>query len=98
VVIIINKITVYIASKKIFFKIHNEDTDNNNSIGSNNELIFDKGLELADAMKEHFNVEGIKHQNGAVGYFTSDLVKRKEIFIHITKLLYGQYLYNQKRR
>ena len=62
------------------------------------ELIFDKGLELADAMKEHFNVEGIKHLNGAVGYFTSDLVKRKEIFIHITKLLYGQYLYHQKRR
>lgn len=62
------------------------------------ELIFDKGLELADAMKEYYNVEGIKHQNGAVGYFTCDLVKRKEIFIHITKLLYGQYLYNQKRR
>ena len=45
------------------------------------DLIFNKGLELADAMKEYFNVEGIKHQNGAVGYFTNDLVKRKEIFI-----------------
>lgn len=42
-VIIINKIKVYIASKKIFFKIHDEDTNNDNSIGSNNELIFDKG-------------------------------------------------------
>ena len=62
------------------------------------DLIFNKGLELADAMKEYFNVEGIKHQNGAVGYFTNDLVKRKEIFIHITKLLYGQYLYKQKNK
>ena len=62
------------------------------------DLIFNKGLELADAMKEYFNVEGIKHQNGAVGYFTNDLVKRKEILIHITKLLYGQYLYKQKNK
>lgn len=62
------------------------------------DLILNKGLELADAMKEYFNVEGIKHQNGAVGYFTNDLVKRKEIFIHITKLLYGQYLYKQKNK
>ena len=61
-------------------------------------LVLEDKLELADAMKQTYKVEGIKHQNGAIGYFTNDLVKRKEIFIHITKLLYGQYLYKQKNK
>lgn len=61
-------------------------------------LILEDKLELADAMEQTYKVEGIKHQNGAIGYFTNDLVKRKEIFIHITKLLYGQYLYKQKNK
>lgn len=61
-------------------------------------LVLEDKLELADAMEQTYKVEGIKHQNGAIGYFTNDLVKRKEIFIHITKLLYGQYLYKQKNK
>lgn len=61
-------------------------------------LILEDKLELADAMEQTYKVEGIKHQNGAIGFFTNDLVKRKEIFIHITKLLYGQYLYKQKNK
>lgn len=58
-------------------------------------LIFGEGLELSDAMSKYFQVKDIKHKNGAIGYFTEDLVTRKDIFVHIVKLLYGQYLYRK---
>lgn len=57
--------------------------------------IFEDGYELSDAMNEYFNILDIKHKEGAIGYFTSNLVVRKDIFVHIVKLLYGQYLYKK---
>lgn len=60
------------------------------------QLIMQDGLELSDAMEEYFHQINIKHNEGAIGYFTSNLVVREEIFIHIVKLLYGQYLYFKK--
>lgn len=56
------------------------------------EKIYSTNMELAEIMDEYFNTIDIKHNEGAVGVFTSGQVKRVDIFIHIVKLLYGQYL------
>lgn len=56
-------------------------------------LIFEQNLELADAMDQYYNTTDIKHHSGTIGFFTEDQIKREEIFIHIVKLLYGQYLH-----
>lgn len=60
-------------------------------------LIIDDKLELSDAMDHYFSTQDIKHKNGAIGYFTKDLVVRVDIFTHIVKLLYGQYLYKMEK-
>lgn len=57
-------------------------------------LILEEKMELSDAMETYFNTLDIKHKEGAIGYFTNNLVVRKDIFTHIVKLLYGQYLYH----
>ena len=57
------------------------------------QAIFVDGLELSDAMDKYFSIKNAKHNNGAIGYFTKDMVKRIDIFDHIAKLLYGSYLY-----
>lgn len=56
------------------------------------DLIINQGMELANAMDFYFKTEDIKHNEGAIGYFTSNVVKRVDLFVHIVKLLYGQYL------
>lgn len=61
-------------------------------------MIFEKGYELSDAMEAYFNTLDIKHKEGAIGYFTKNLVVRKDIFTHIVKLLYGQYLYKKETK
>lgn len=48
--------------------------------------------ELADIMDQYFHTYNIKHNQGAIGILTNGLVNREEIFVHIVKLLYGQYL------
>ena len=62
-----------------------------------NLILVDK-LELSDAMEKYFNTLDIKHKNGAIGHFTNDLVVRCDIFTHIVKLLYGQYLYHETNK
>lgn len=57
-------------------------------------LILVEKLELSDAMEQYFNKLDIKHKEGAIGHFTNNLVVRIDIFTHIVKLLYGQYLYS----
>lgn len=56
-------------------------------------LIINDKLELADAMDTYYKTVDIKHANGAIGFFTENQIKREEIFTHIVKLLYGQYLH-----
>ncbi len=56
-------------------------------------MIMEEKLELADAMERYYNQIDIKHRSGAIGFFTENLVEREEIFTHIVKLLYGQYLH-----
>jgi inosine/xanthosine triphosphatase len=48
------------------------------------------GEELADVMEAHLHKE-VRTKEGAIGYLTEGIVKRKDIFVHIVKLLYGQY-------
>lgn len=60
------------------------------------DAIFSEGLELSDAMEKYFNTIDIKHKDGAIGYFTCGMVKRVDIFDHVVKLLYGQYLHGGK--
>lgn len=51
-----------------------------------------KGRELGNIMDDYSNQKNVKHNEGAVGIFTNNLVKRQEIFEHIGKLLLGQML------
>ena len=60
------------------------------------ERLEGKETELSIVMDELYNTVDIKHKEGAIGLFTNQVVKRKDIFVHIVKLLYGQYLYYQK--
>ena len=60
--------------------------------------IYDEGKELADIMGEVFNDNDIRKKQGAIGVFTSGMVERKDIFTHIVKLLYGQYLYKKEQK
>lgn len=50
------------------------------------------GKELGDIMDAYANKQNVKHDEGAVGIFTNNLVKRTDIFEHIGKLLYGQMI------
>lgn len=61
------------------------------------EGIFAHKKELADVMDEYLHTKDIRTKEGAIGYFTNSLVKRKDIFVHIVKLLYGQYLRKEQR-
>lgn len=54
------------------------------------------GKELGPVMDNYTNEKGIRHNKGAIGVFTANLVDRTEMFEHIVKLLIGQYLF-QKR-
>jgi inosine/xanthosine triphosphatase len=58
-------------------------------------MIFKDNMELAEAMEHYTNDLDIRSKQGAIGIFTNDLVKRVDIFTHIVKLLYGQYLYKR---
>ncbi|HHZ18664.1 MAG TPA: DUF84 family protein [Acholeplasmataceae bacterium] len=51
--------------------------------------------ELSEIMNEYLHTRDINQKEGAIGHFTASVVKRADIFTHIVKLLYGQYL---KRR
>lgn len=61
-----------------------------------NKLLKEK-TELANVMDEYYQTIDIKHNQGAIGYFTNNLVKRFDIFTHIVKLLYGQYLFKNRK-
>lgn len=56
------------------------------------------GEELGPVMERYTNQTGIRHNEGAVGIFTCNIVKRADMFEHIVKLLLGQYLKNHPCR
>lgn len=51
------------------------------------------GQELGPVMDRFTNKENIRKSEGAIGIFSAGLVDRPAMFTHVTKLLYGQYLY-----
>jgi inosine/xanthosine triphosphatase len=55
-------------------------------------LAVRNGEELGPVMERYTNQTGIRQNEGAVGIFTSNIVKRADMFEHIVKLLLGQYL------
>ncbi|MBM7554922.1 DUF84 family protein [Thalassobacillus pellis] len=54
-----------------------------------NEL--EKGRELGDVMDEYAEKQEIRKREGAIGIFTNAAINREEMFVHIVKLLKGQY-------
>lgn len=52
--------------------------------------------ELGDVMAEYVGDPEVRRKQGAIGVFSHGLVDRKEMFSHIVKLLYGQYLLSER--
>ncbi|WP_430784701.1 DUF84 family protein [Virgibacillus flavescens] len=53
------------------------------------------GFELGDVMDSFAKIESVRHNEGAIGIFTNNLVSRKEMFSHVVTLLRGQWEYRQ---
>lgn len=51
------------------------------------------GQELGPVMDQFTKKENIRNHEGAIGIFTAGMINRMMMFTHVTKLLYGQYLY-----
>lgn len=56
---------------------------------------LNEGRELGPIMDEYTKQTGIRHHQGAIGVFTNGLVKRKEMFVHLCKILIGQYQFHK---
>jgi len=54
---------------------------------------LESGMELAEAMDRYTKKQDIRSKEGAIGILTANYFNRKENFIHIVKLLWGQYVY-----
>ncbi|GAA0600507.1 DUF84 family protein [Virgibacillus siamensis] len=57
---------------------------------------LNQGLELGDIMDEYAKRQDVRKKEGAIGIFTNELISRKEMFVHVVKLLKGQYNFSQK--
>ena len=51
------------------------------------------GMELGPVMDEFTEKQNIRKNEGAIGIFTAGMINRADMFTHVTKMLYGQYLY-----
>ncbi len=56
---------------------------------------LEKGLELGEVMDQFTEKENVRKNEGAIGIFTNGEIERAEMFIHIVKLLTGQWRYDQ---
>ncbi|NLP51374.1 DUF84 family protein [Bacillus sp. RO1] len=56
------------------------------------------GKELGDIMDEYCQRKDIRKHEGALGIFTDGAVSRMEMFQHVSKLLIGQWRYNEKKQ
>lgn len=52
---------------------------------------LNEGIELGDVMEAYTKRRNVRVKEGAIGVFTNELVSRKELFIHVVKLLRGQW-------
>lgn len=55
------------------------------------------GEELGPVMEQFTARQEIRQHEGAVGVFTNGLVTRNEMFLHVAKLLLGQFLLKEKK-
>lgn len=53
-----------------------------------------EGKELGEVIDTYAKRENVRSNEGAIGILTSDFFNRKENFMHIVRLLWGQYLYH----
>lgn len=56
------------------------------------------GNELGPVMDEYANKQNVRKNEGAVGIFTNGHVNRSEMFLHVMKLLAGQYEYQTQQQ
>ena len=56
--------------------------------------VLESGVELSDAIDAYALKQDVRSKEGAIGILTSNFYNRKDNFIHIIKLLWGQYLFN----
>ncbi|WLR50262.1 DUF84 family protein [Bacillus tianshenii] len=56
------------------------------------------GKELAQVMDAYTKLHDVRSKQGAVGIFTDGYIDRSEMFIHVVKLLAGQYSYQLKTK
>lgn len=54
---------------------------------------LNQGFELGELMDHYVEKKDVRKKEGAIGIFTNGLISRREMFIHITKLLKGQLEY-----
>lgn len=52
---------------------------------------LNQGQELGDLMDDYAKRKDVRKKEGAIGIFTNELISRKEMFVHVVKLLKGQY-------
>ncbi|RNA70391.1 DUF84 family protein [Alteribacter keqinensis] len=53
------------------------------------------GEELGKVIDEYANQTDVRKGEGTIGILTRGMVSRSEMFSHVVKLLYGQFLYNE---
>ncbi|MBP2259171.1 DUF84 family protein [Virgibacillus alimentarius] len=51
------------------------------------------GSELGDIMDQYTRKEEVRENEGAIGIFTNDSISRRNMFVHVVKLLRGQWEY-----
>ncbi|MBG9589977.1 DUF84 family protein [Cytobacillus firmus] len=54
------------------------------------------GEELGPVMDDYAQIENIRKNEGAVGIFTNGQIDRAAMFLHVMKLLIGQYEYRKR--
>lgn len=52
---------------------------------------LEAGRELGDIMESYAKNRDVRHNEGAIGILTNDLVSRKSMFVHVLQQLKGQY-------
>ncbi|EKN66792.1 NTPase [Neobacillus bataviensis LMG 21833] len=56
------------------------------------------GDELGPVMDEYAKMKNVRKHEGAVGIFTNGMINRVDMFTHVTKLLVGQFAYQQNQQ
>lgn len=54
------------------------------------------GIELGDIMDAYSKRQDVRKNEGAIGIFTNNRISRKEMFVHVVRLLHGQWEYALK--